>query len=108
MRGERNLQDAVLARQRHGLAVLGPHRRIEGGDSILSDGVLRFHARRVPDRSERKDNGEAARGERAQCPPVLKTSPAILVLAGILLSKSTSRLFARRLIGCIGSAMSES
>jgi hypothetical protein len=32
---------------------------------------------------------------------VLGTTPAILVLAGICL-ESTSRLFARRQIGCIG------
>ena len=69
MRGERHLQDAVLARQRHGLAVLGPHRRIEVDDSVLPDGVLCSHARREPGCNERKDNDEAARRARAQCPP---------------------------------------
>ena len=64
MRGERHLQDAVLARQRNGLAVLGPHCRIEVGDCVLTDGVLRFDARRVPDRSERKDDGHAACDDR--------------------------------------------
>ena len=35
LRGERHLQHAVLARERHRLAELGPDRRIEFGACIL-------------------------------------------------------------------------
>ena len=72
MRGERHLEDAVLARQRYGLAVLGPNRRIEFGA-----GVSRLGSRRVPCRGERKDDCEGAHDERAQDRPVPNASLAI-------------------------------